>query len=182
MSHCSPTVSSATASITSIIAEQRGTRNPGTSTVLSGSTTRSRPAALNSRAANLRFVTRIARNSARSSPGFAIPAMQLSFGTPSACAYAMPRATPWRNSSSRPGRHAMPKSPFARSPMGRLTRMQASALSVSRAAISAAGRAYGAANSTAENPARRAGSKRSRNACSGKRKPRLAAKRGTDLL
>ena len=100
---------------------ERDTKNPGMSCVLIGSITSSRPAALNSRAAYRRLAMRVRAKRRRGlHPRAAVPEMQFSFGTPSACAYSMPRATPSRNSASRPGRHAMPKSPLARSPMGRL--------------------------------------------------------------
>src|SRR5438874_369442 len=76
MSNCRAALSAPTASRTATTSCARGTRNPGTSMSLSGSTRRPSPAALNSRAANPRFVIRISRSRSRSSPGCATPAMQ----------------------------------------------------------------------------------------------------------
>src|SRR3954471_15969085 len=94
----------------------------------------------------------------------------------------MPFATPARNSSTRSGRIAMPRSPASQFPGGRLCSTSFRPLASSRALISAAGNGYGKRNSTSRKPARAARSKRSRNGTSLKSIVRLAANRGMSLL
>ena len=53
-------------------------------------------------------------------PAGAMPARQLSWRQRRARAYSIAVATPSRNSALRSGRQAMPRSPFAQSPAGRL--------------------------------------------------------------
>src|SRR6476661_1443968 len=103
-------------------------------------------------------------------------------GQPSAAAWSRARAKPLLNSSSRPVRLAMPRSPPAKSPGGALKRTCCRPLSWSALAIVAAGKSYGKRNSTARKPSRAAAAKRSRKACSGYIMLRLAAKRGIAFL
>src|SRR3954447_261251 len=91
-------------------------------------------------------------------------------------------STPRRNSSMRSGRMAMPRSPRAQSPAGRLNSTCARPFFFSRAATTSGGWSYGPIYSTPLKPARAAASKRSRNSCSPKSIERLAEKRGMLLL
>src|SRR3954470_7040178 len=89
---------------------------------------------------------------------------------------------PCRNSGTRSGRTAMPRSPFPQSPVGRLNRTWVRPFFFSLAATTSGGWSYGPIYSTPLKPARAAASKRSRNSCSPKSIERLAEKRGMLLL
>ena len=64
--------------------------------------------------------TQVARACDSLTPAGMRPAMQCQRCTPISGAYSAALATPARNSSSRPGMQAMPRSPAAQSPGGRL--------------------------------------------------------------
>src|SRR4029453_1491512 len=95
----------------------------------------------------------------------------------------MARTTPSRNSSTRSGRMAMPRSPAAQSPAGRLCSTCVRPCWCNCSRSSALSKSYGNRYSTPLNPAALAAAKRSRNGCSPNSMVRLAANFGTvDLL
>ena len=90
------------------------------SRVLMASITSMIPALANSGAACFRFSTKVRRASTAGTSLGGMPARQLTRRQPSAVAYSIALITPARNSSSRPGMQAMPRSPAAQSPAGML--------------------------------------------------------------
>src|SRR5512133_501012 len=138
-----------------------------------------RPSAATAAAAKRRLATYAARSAASGTPAGRIPAMAWSRAQPRARAYASARPTPSRNSAARAGSQAIPRSPLAQSPAGRLKSATSTPASRAAAATAAAGCSYGDTNSTASKPARRAAAKRSRNGTSPNSIVRLAANLGT---
>src|SRR4029450_1903698 len=94
----------------------------------------------------------------------------------------MARATPSRNSSTLSGRMAMPRSPAAQLPAGRLCSTCVSPCWCNCSRSSALSKSYGNRYSTPLNPAALAAAKRSRNGCSPNSMVRLAANLGTSGL
>src|SRR6185312_10295955 len=90
-------------------------------------------------------------------------------------------ATPARNSSTRSGMQAMPRSPASQSPAGKLCSTSAKPWASRRFLMSAASNAYGNRNSTAVKPALAARSNRSRKGTSVNSIVRLAAIFGISL-
>src|SRR5215203_5862511 len=94
----------------------------------------------------------------------------------------MARATPSRNSSTRSGKIAMPRSPAPQLPAGRLCSTCVSPCWCNCSRSSALSKSYGNRYSTPLNPAALAAAKRSRNGCSPNSMVRLAANLGTIIL
>src|SRR5471032_2734314 len=90
----------------------------------------------------------------------------------------MASLTPARNSSTRSGWHATPRSPLAQSPAGKLNSTWVRPLASRCALISAELNSYGNRYSTPWKPASAAALKRARKSCSVNSMDRLAAKRG----
>src|SRR5215213_9426910 len=94
----------------------------------------------------------------------------------------MARAIPSRNSATLSGKIAMPRSPAAQLPAGRLCSTCVSPCWCNCSRSSALSKSYGNRYSTPLNPAALAAAKRSRNGCSPNSMVRLAANFGTIIL
>ncbi len=179
MSYCSRRLSAPTASITAIACVEVFRKKPGMARGLAGSVSSVRPACFSLAAAWRRLPTRVSNNCSLGTSAGATPASAFMRGQPAAVAYSMARSTPSRNSPTRAGWHAMPRSPLAASPAGRLCSTTCTPASRARSATCAAlPRAYGNWYSTNRNPARAAAAKRSRNGSCGNSSEILAASRG----
>ncbi|MNP18575.1 hypothetical protein D3C76_1110630 [compost metagenome] len=139
------------------------------------------PAALSLLAANLRFSTKVLCTVAKPIPRGWIPAKQLTWVLPRTFAYSMALSTPARNSSTRSGWHAIPRSPLAQWPAGRLNNTWVRPWASSCCLISVTLKSYGKRYSTPLKPASDAALKRAKNSCSVNSIERLAAIRGMGL-
>ena len=111
-------------------------------------------------------------------PSDTTPAIACSFLQPVAFAYSIARSTPSRNSATRPGSPAIPRSPPSQSPAGKLNSTCVRPFDSTASAIAEGVSSYGCRYSTPLNPASAADAKRSTNACSLNIMERFAASLG----
>ena len=171
-------VSLPTSSMMACAWSMRFKKKPGISKVLIGSISKRMPAALSFAAANFRFATSVAWACAGVTPAGSLPLRQFTCGQDSAVAYSIALSTPARNSSTRSGWQAMPRSPASQLPAGRLCSTCCKPWACNAAAKSFLSKAYGNKYSTAEKPALAARANRSMKGTSVNSMVRLAAKRG----
>src|SRR3984957_17150745 len=153
-------------------------KKPGMLRSAIGSMSNSTPTEWARSAAHARFAVYTPSRCARFASLGAMPAIACIRRHSSASAYSIARRNPSRNSCSRPGNAAMPRSPAFQSPGGELKSTWRRPCSLSRAASVATGYSYGKRYSTAAKPSRASAAKRSRKLCSVYIIVKLAAKRG----
>ena len=136
------------------------------SRVLIGSMRSLIPSPASRSAAKRRLLTNVSRTLSEGTSFGVRPARQLSCLQPSAFAYSMALPTPSWNSPTRAGSTALPRSPAAQLPAGRLCSTCVSFAALSFSATCAAGATYGKRYSTPVKPALAAAAKRSRNSTS----------------